>query len=132
MMESQSPDKLRKSFSRVQKITLVLFVLILCVLGLIVGFYFTSDMLRGPFEHVTYAYAGDSTLSINLKTRNMSRTRIEYGTSEEILNESFSDDYRENHSFTIKGLLPGKPHLFRVVAESKDGELYTSQFYTIE
>jgi hypothetical protein len=124
---------LKNELHKLRKHALVLIVIVLSVIGVIAGYYVTSDMFTGPFKKMTYAMMSPSNIELALETTSPMRTKIEYGTSPDYVNQKqVSASYSKTHAVSLDGLLPGKPHMVRFVAEDQTGRLHVSDFYTIK
>lgn len=124
---------IKKDLRRLKNNTLLFFVVVLAVIGLIIGYYVSSDLFLGPFKRVSYAMLSPSSVELALETRSPMRTRVEYGTSKDFVNQKrISPIYTTEHSVSIDGLLPGKPHMVRFVAEDQAGRVYFSDFYQVQ
>ena len=123
---------IQKDLRRLRNNTLVLVVITFSTLGVLLGYYLFSDTFRGSFNNVSYAYEG-SEMKVEWETKFPARTRIEHGTSQIYLNETdFTESFETTHATEVIGLLPGKPHFFRLIAEDNTGEKYISDFYTAQ
>jgi hypothetical protein len=107
-----------------------------CVLffvGFAVFWYFYSYVPTGPLDAVDSVKLGESAAVIKWKTKFPAKTRIEYGTSALYPNSFLvSEAYAESGSHSMLTLLPGRCHVFRIVAEDRAGRVYFSPFYSLE
>ena len=123
---------IQKDLRRLRNNTLVLVVIAFSTLGVLFGYYLFSDAFRSPFNNISYAYEG-SEMKIEWETKFPARTRVEYGTSQIYLNETdLTDNFETEHEAEVIGLLPGKPHFFRLIAEDNTGEKHISTFYAVQ
>lgn len=121
---------IQKDLRRLRNNTLVLVVVVFATIGVLFGYYLSTGILLGPFANVSYAYEG-SEMKIEWETRFPARTRVEYGTSQVYLNETdMSSTFGTKHAVDVDGLLPDKPHFFRLIAEDNTGQKHISTFYT--
>ena len=124
---------LQEEISRLRNGTVVLIVVTFATLGVLIGYYLFSDVFSNPFKNVTYAAVDDTELRIVWETEFPAKTRVQYGTSSVYLNETIMGlAYDTEHSVDLEGLLPGKPHLFRLIAEDSSGQKHISPFYKAE
>jgi hypothetical protein len=92
-----------------------------------------SGVFSNPFKNVTYAAGNSTELRIAWETEFPAKTRVQYGTSTIYLNETeISSSYGTDHDVDLEGLLPGKTHLFRLIAEDSSGQKHISPFYETE
>lgn len=133
LAHSGDSSKIKKELMRLKSGTLFLVVVVFSVMGVILGYYLFGSGLTGTFNNVVYAYSGDEFMKVAVDTKEPMRTYIEYGTSTEILNrKNISRTFETHHYVDLNGLLPGKKHVFRIVAEDNTGVLYKSGFYFVE
>ena len=113
-----------------RKKTSLLMAIILSILGILIGYYVVG--FNEPFSKVVYASVGNN-IEIEWKTDIPTMAKVEYGTSPTFLNETQPTSmYKQDHGTLLLGLLPGKSHVFRLVAIDESGQTYTSRFYTVK
>ena len=129
----EKTEALIKELRMLKHGTLALVVVVFAVIGVLSGYYISSDTFLGPFKKVSYAMTSPSTIELALETRSPMRTRIEYGTSTDYVNQKqVSPSYSMVHEVSLDGLLPGKAHMVRFVAEDQSGKLHVSEFYKVK
>lgn len=123
----------QEEISRLRNGTLVLVVVVFATLGVLIGYYLFSDVFGSPFKNITYAATNGTELKITWETSFPAKTRVQYGTSSVYMNETgMSFAYETEHDVDLEGLLPGKTHLFRLIAEDSTGQKHISPFYKAE
>jgi len=123
----------QEEIAKLRNGTLVLVVVAFATLGVLLGYYLFSDVFGSPFKNITYAASDGTELKIAWETKFPSKTRVQYGTNSIYLNETgMSSAFATEHDVDLEGLLPGKPHIFRLVAEDSSGQKHISPFYTAE
>ena len=133
---AQNPSWLQKELKNLRNKTVLLFFFGLLFSGSLFGYFVVSEVIyivRDPVKNVSHAYAGESNLKVNVETKEPTMVKIEYGTTEDALNERpVSVKYDMEHSVLIKGLLPDKAHSYRVVLQDEEGNTHKSDFFTAD
>jgi len=126
-------SEVEKLGKRIFYAIVIMSMVVLFFLGFAVFWYFYTYVPTGPLEELSYQKLGDSAAVVTWKTKFPAKTRIEYGTSQMYRNSLIvSDAYALDGGQSLLALLPGKKHVFRIVAEDKAGRVYFSPFYSLE
>lgn len=115
-----------------KKIEIILATLLTVLfLALAAGFWgYSYFKFKTPIKKVEFVPQGTTSMTINITSSQPLKTKVEYGTSDYYLNSSTeTDTFQTSQSHTIWGLLPEKPHFFRIVAQDESGKEYKTKFY---
>lgn len=86
---------------------------------------------KTPFSVVTVTKISSEAVALEIKTDFPMKTKVQYGTSELYLNETeMSPELKTTDKKVVWGLLPNRPHYFRLIGETKGGKVFASKFYT--
>lgn len=130
--ETRDETWLRKELNELRGAAFAMSLVVFATIGCLLGYFLFSETLVGPFKNIAYAQSG-STMEVKVETRVPTRARVEYGTAPEYLNKKEMDEkYQTDHEIMVSGVLPGKPHFFRVILEDQSGRFHTSAFYTVK
>ena len=106
---------------------------VLFVFGFSLYWFVSTYVPNGPVAALTYKKLGESAAVIHWETKFPAKTKLEYGTSEIYPNSLIvSDAYALDGRQSILALLPGRKHVFRIVAEDKTGKTHVSPFYNLD
>ncbi len=107
---------------------IVAFVVLVGGLIFVLGRFMRSGLSQ--FYDVRATANGTNSYTISYKTLKPAITRVEYGTSTYYPNSlQLSENYSIDHEAVLHGLLPGKPHVYRIVGVDEKGKTYTSNFF---
>lgn len=133
---AQNPGWLYKELKILRDRTMAIALFTLFFGGFLLGYFLLADLIMvitDPVSKVTHAHVGESNLKIDVETKKPMLATVEYGPSEEVLNESsVGDNYQREHSVLLKGLLPEKSHTYRFILYDEKGKSHKSDFYFTE
>lgn len=125
-----SDNWIQKELYKLKNETLILVVVVFSAFGLLLSYYVFNDVLGLPFKNITYRKYDDNLIGIKWESKTPLKTKVEYGTSQIYLNDTdYHETFETSHSVQVKGLLPGKDHYIRLVAEDAQGQKYTTPFF---
>jgi hypothetical protein len=129
-------NKLVESSNNMQDITFVtLTAIVMTSVFIFVAvnvFSYTRSAKNRRFKS-NYKVLGESSVRVFWSHEVPVKSRVEYGTTEEYLNSTDpSSTYSEKGHVLVSGLLPNKPHVFRLVSYDEKGNEYSSKFMYID
>lgn len=87
----------------------------------------------GPVRSVNAQKISNSEIVVDLKTLFPAEVMVQYGTNKDVLGNQMLGKSEDSMKHSGKILvIPGKKHLYRIVATGEDGQTHKTRFYYID